>query len=153
KTGFGGMITVDGYSQFFKVIIAATLAATALLSVRGLDQERVPGVEYHTLLLLASTGMMLAVSAHDLLPLYLALELMTLCSQILVGIRVERPASNEAAIKYFLLGSFASALLIYGISLPYGVTRTTDFAAIASALSQHGAGNKLLLLTAVGLVA
>src|SRR5262245_13456350 len=76
KTGFGGMITLDGYSQFFKLLIAATLAATALLSVRGLDQERVPGVEYHTLLLLASTGMMLAVSAHDLLPLYLALELM-----------------------------------------------------------------------------
>jgi NADH-quinone oxidoreductase subunit N len=105
------------------------------------------------LLLLAATGMMLAVSAHDLLPLYLGLELMTLCSYILVGIRVGRPTSNEAAVKYFLLGSFASALLVYGISLTYGVTGTTDFAAIASALSGAGPGRNVLLLLAIGLVA
>ncbi len=152
-TGFGGMIALDGYSQFFKVLIAASLALVALLSARSLDEEHVPRVEYHALLLLASTGMMLAVSAHDLLPLYLGLELMTLCSYILVGIRVERPASNEAAIKYFLLGSFASALLIYGISLTYGITRTTDFAGIASAISRHGGASNLLLLAAIGLVA
>ena len=153
RTGFGGMIAVDGYSQFFKVLIAATLALAALLSVRSLDADQVPRAEYHALLLLASTGMMLAVSSRDLLPLWLGLELMTLCSYILVGIRVERPASNEAAIKYFLLGSFASAVLIYGISLTYGVTGTTDFAGIASALSKHGTGSNLLLLAAIGLVA
>jgi NADH-quinone oxidoreductase subunit N len=149
--GFGGMIILDGYSQFFKVLIAATLALAALLSVRTL--EGIPRGEYHALLLLAATGMMFAVSAHDLLPLYLGLELMTLCSYILVGIRVERPAANEAAVKYFLLGSFASALLIYGISLTYGVTGATDFAAIASALSGHGPGSNVLLLVAIGLVA
>src|SRR5712691_3929467 len=120
RTGFGGMITLDGYSQFFKVLIAATLALAALLSVRSLDG--IPRGEYHALLLLAATGMMLAVAALDLLPLYLSLELMTLCSYILVGIRVDLPTSNEAAIKYFLLGSFASAVLIYGIGLTYGVT-------------------------------
>ena len=151
KTGFGGMIILDGYSQFFKVLIAATLALAALLSVRSLDG--VPRGEYHALLLLSATGMMLAVSSHDLLPLYLGLELMTLCSYILVGIRVERPTSNEAAIKYFLLGSFASALFIYGISLTYGVTGTTDFAVIASALSGRGPGGNVLLLMAIGLVA
>jgi NADH-quinone oxidoreductase subunit N len=149
--GFGGMIIFDGYSQFFKVLIAAILAVAALLSVRSLDG--IPRGEYHALLLLAATGMMFAVSARDLLLLYLSLELMTLCSYILVGIRVERPASNEAAIKYFLLGSFASALLIYGISLTYGVTGTTDFSAIASALSGHGPGSNVLLLVAIGLVA
>jgi NADH-quinone oxidoreductase subunit N len=152
KTAFDGMIAIDGYSQFFKVLIAASLALVALLSVRSVDGDQVPRAEYHALLLLASTGMMLAVSAADLLPLYLSLELMTLCSYILVGIRVERPASNEAAIKYFLLGSFASALLVYGISLTYGVTNTTDFAAIALALSNHGAGSNLLLLVAIALV-
>jgi NADH-quinone oxidoreductase subunit N len=152
QSGFAGMITVDGYSQFFKVLISATLAVVALLSVRSLEEDLIPRAEYHILLLLASTGMMLAVSSHDLLPLYLSLELMTLCSQILVGIRVERPASNEAAIKYFLLGSFASALLIYGISLTYGVTGTTGFAGIASAIS-HNAGRNLLLVIAIGLVA
>jgi NADH-quinone oxidoreductase subunit N len=153
QSGFGGMIVVDGYSQFFKLLIAATLALIALLSGRSLKTDHVPRVEYHILLLLAATGMMAAVSARDLLPLYLGLELTTLCSYILVGIRVERAASNEAAIKYFLLGSFASAVLIYGISLTYGVTRSTDYVAIASALSQQGAGSNLLLTTAIGLVA
>ena len=144
------MITVDGYSQFFKVLIAATLALAALLAVRSIDRDGIPRAEYHALLLLASTGMMLAVSALDLLTLYLGLELMTLCSYILVGIRVERPASNEAAIKYFLLASFASALLLYGISLTYGVTGATDFAGIASALVEQGSSP--LLLPAIGLV-
>jgi NADH-quinone oxidoreductase subunit N len=152
NAGFGNMLVLDGYSQFFKVLIAGTVALTALLSIRSLDEEQIPRVEYHALLLLASTGMMIAVSAHDLLPLYLSLELMTLCSYILVGIRVDRAASNEAAIKYFLLGSFASAVLVYGISLTYGVTRTTDFAAIAAAVSRHEAGSNLLLLAAIGLV-
>ena len=151
RSGFGGMIVLDGYSQFFKVLIGGTLALVALLSVRSLGEEHLPRVEYHALLLLASTGMMLAVSAHDLLPLYLGLELMTLCAYMLVGIRVEKPASNEAAIKYFLLGSFASALLIYGISLTYGITRTTDYAAIASIT--HNAASNPLLLAAIGLVA
>jgi len=152
-TGFGGMIIIDGYSQFFKVLIAATVALAALLSVNGFDADHVPRVEYHVLMLLSATGMMFAVSARDLLPLFLGLETMTLCAYILVGIRVERPASNEAAIKYFLLGSFASALLIYGISLTYGVTGSTDLVAIAAALSKQGAGSNLLLLAAIGLVA
>ncbi len=153
RTGFGGMITLDSYSQFFNVLIVATLILASLLSIRSFDSEKIPRAEYHALLLLASTGMMLAVSALDLLILYLGLELMTLCSYILVGIRVERPASNEAAIKYFLVGSFASALLIYGISLTYGVTGSTDYAAIASALSNHAPGSNLLLMVAIGLVA
>src|SRR5438093_412483 len=146
---FGGMLVLDGYSQFFKVLIAATLALAALLSIRSL--QGIPEGEYHALLLLAATGMMFAVSANDLLPLYLSLELMTLCSYILVGIRVEQPTSNEAAIKYFLLGSFASALLIYGISLTYGVTGTTDFRAVASALAGHGPGTNVLLTGLAGL--
>jgi NADH-quinone oxidoreductase subunit N len=153
RLAFGGMLILDGYSQFFKILIAAGLAVVALLSVKSRDEEHVSRAEYHVLLLLASTGMMLAVSAHDLLALYLGLELVTLCFYILVGIQVDKPASNEAAIKYFLLGSFASALLIYGISLTYGVTRTTDFAGIASATLGHGAATNPLLLIAEALVA
>ena len=153
KTGFGGMITLDGYSQFFKVLIASALALTAMLSVRRFHPGQVRSGEYHALLLLASTGMMFAASALDFLTLYLSLELMTLCSYILVGITVEKPTSNEAAIKYLLLGSFASALLLYGIALMYGVTGATGFAAIASALSADGSGNNQILLAAIGLLA
>ena len=138
ETGFGGMLIQDGYSGFFKILIAASLALAALLSVRSVERDEVSRGEYHSLLLLASTGMMLAVSTVDLLTLYLGLELMTICSYILVGITVERPASNEASIKYFLVASFASALLLYGISLMYGLTGGTDFGTIASAVSEHG---------------
>jgi NADH-quinone oxidoreductase subunit N len=152
-SGFGGMIIIDGYSQFFKVLIAATVGLAALLSVKSFDADPIPRAEYHALLLLAATGMMFAVSARDLLPLFVGLETMTLCAYVLVGIRVEKPASNEAAIKYFLLGSFASALLIYGISLTYGVTGTTDLVTIAAASSKREAGSNLLLLVAIGLVA
>src|SRR6516165_9119732 len=152
RTAFGGMIVLDSYSQFFKVVITATLAITVLLSTDSPDGDQVPRAEYHSLLLLAATGMMFAGSARDLLPLYLGLELMTVCSIILVGIRVERPMANEAAIKYFLLGSFASAMLIYGISLTYGATRSTDYGAIASSLSHQGSQTNPLLLVAIGLV-
>ncbi len=153
RTGFGGMITVDGYSQFFKVLIAGALALAALLSVKRVDTDHVRPAEYHALLLLASTGMMLAVSALDLLTLYLGLELMTLCSYSLVGVTVEKQRSNEAAIKYFLLASFASALLLYGIAVVYGVTGSTGFTAIASTLSAGSPGSYQILLAAIGLVA
>ncbi len=152
SAGLGGMITLDGYSRFFKVLIASALALTALLSVRRDDTEQARPAEYHALLLLATTGMMFAASALDLLTLFLGLELMTLCSYILVGITVERPSSNEAAIKYFLLGSFASAVLLYGMALAYGVTGSTDFGAIRSALAARGPEQSQLVRAAVGLV-
>jgi len=154
KTGFGDapMMIVDGYSQFFKVLIAIALALVALLSQRRIDAEQVRPAEYMALLLLASTGMMFSASALDLLTLYLGLELTTLCSYILVGITVQKKTSNEAAIKYFLLGSFASAILLYGIALAYGVTGTTNFEAIASAISENGLGSNKILLAAIGLL-
>jgi NADH-quinone oxidoreductase subunit N len=152
-TGFGGTIAGDRYARFFNILFAANLALAALLSTRHLDSEHVPPAEYFALLLLASTGMMLAASALDFLILYLGLELMTLCSYILVGITRDKRVSNEASIKYFLLGSFASALLLYGIGLTYGVTGATDFAAIPSAISQDGLDRHPLLLAGVGLIA
>ncbi|HSF14689.1 MAG TPA: NADH-quinone oxidoreductase subunit N [Vicinamibacteria bacterium] len=158
ETGFGGMITQDGYSGFFKILIAAALALAALVSVPSRhesdenEENDAPHAEYHALLLLASAGMMFAVSAMDLLTLYLGLELMTVCSYILVGIHVQRPASNEAAIKYFLVASFASALLLYGISLTYGFAGGTGFTAVASAFSERGASESPLLVGAIALV-
>lgn len=152
RTGFGGTIIVDGYAQFFNVLFAANLALAALFSVRHLDTEHVRPAEYYCLLVLASTGMMLAASAAELLILYLGLELMTMCSYILVGITRDRSTSNEAAIKYFLLASFASALLLYGISLAYGVTGSTNFTAIAAAVTERGLRADPLLAISVALV-
>ncbi|PYR29523.1 MAG: hypothetical protein DMF92_11505, partial [Acidobacteria bacterium] len=106
STGFGGTIAGDGYAQFFNVLFAAIAALAALLSVRHLNSEHVRPAEFFALVLLATTGMMLAASAMDLLIVYLGLELMTLCSYVLVGITRNRAISNEAAIKYFLLASF-----------------------------------------------
>jgi len=153
STGFGGTIAGDGYAQFFNVLFAAIAALAALLSVRHLTSEHVRPAEFFALVLLATTGMMLAASAMDLLIVYLGLELMTLCSYVLVGITRNRAISNEAAIKYFLLASFASALLLYGISLSYGVTGATDYVAIASAVSEGSLGSHPLLLVGVVLVA
>jgi NADH-quinone oxidoreductase subunit N len=153
SVGFGGTIASDGYGRFFKLLFAATLALAALLSVKHVDTERVPPAEYYALLLLASTGMMLAASAADFLLLYLGLELMILCAYVLVGITVNRPIANEAAIKYFLLGSFASALLLYGIALVYGVTGATDFAAIASAVSERNLARHPFMLAGLALIA
>ncbi len=152
RTGFGGMITVDGYSQFFKVLIAGALALAVLLSVRRVDTDHIQPAEYHALLLLASVGMMFAVSALDLLTLYLGLELMTLCSYSLVGITVERQQANEAAIKYFLVASFASALLLYGIAVIYGLTGSTGFTAIALSLSGGGLVSNQILLAGICLL-
>ena len=132
--GFGGTVTADGYALFFTVLFAANLALVSLLSVRHLDAEHVRPAEYYSLLLLASTGMMLTASATEFLMVYLGLELMSLCAYVLVGITRGKTVSNEAAMKYFLLGSFASVLLLYGISLVYGVTGATDFATIAAGL-------------------
>src|SRR5262245_52175593 len=153
ESGFGNTIAGDGYSRFFDFLFPMTLAVAALLSIRHIDFEGVRPGEFYALLLLAGTGMLLAASAMDLLILYLGLELMTLCSYVLVGITREKTASIEAAIKYFLLGSFASAILLYGIGLTYGVTGATDFASIASRAAGRGlAGNPLLLAGVVMVV-
>ena len=151
QVGFAEMFAVDGYSQFFKVLVAISVGLTTLLSVGFVVQNRIRIGEYHALLLLAATGMMVASSATDLLPLYLGLELTTLCSYILVGIAVDRPLANEAGIKYFLLGSFSSALFLYGIALTYGATHTTAYTGIQAALSPGGATQPLMLV-AMGLL-
>lgn len=154
---FGGMFLLDGYARFFKVAILVTVIVVSLISdpsnaSGGDDGARAPRAEFNTLLLLAASGMMLAVSGTDLLTIYLGLELLTLCSFVLVGIAVDRPTANEGAIKYFLLGSFASALLLFGISLTYGLTAATGLDQVAEALGRAGGEGSPLILATVGLV-
>jgi NADH-quinone oxidoreductase subunit N len=132
---FDGMLVIDGYSQFFKLLFLATTVFTVLLSIPYLRLENSAHGESYALLLFATSGMMIMASAGDLITLYLGIELMALSSYVLVASRLHDPRSNEAAIKYLLLGGFSSAFLLYGVALLYGLTGTTSLPAIAELLA------------------
>jgi NADH-quinone oxidoreductase subunit N len=149
---FGGMFISDTYSTYFKLIFMINLVLTVLISLRYIQREKAEYGEYYSLLLFATSGMMLMASAKDLIILYLGLELMALSTYILAGIKRHDIKSNEAAIKYFLLGAFSSAILLYGISLIYGMTTTTDIYKIASTLQQSNTPSLPLLLSMILIV-
>ncbi len=134
-TAFAGMFVLDGYSNFFKLIFYLNVILTICISFKYMEIERASFGEYYALLMFATTGMMIMASAADLITLYLGLELMALSTYILVGLIRKDPRSNEAALKYFFLGAFSSAFLLYGISLTYGLTGTTNLREIADALN------------------
>jgi len=145
---FGGMFISDGYSSFFKIIFFINLLLSVLISIKYIGIERVNFGEYYSLIALSTLGMMIMASAADLIVLYLGLELMALSTYILAGFIRHDIKSNEAALKYFLLGAFSSAFLLYGISIIYGLTGTTDIKAIASYISEKGlVGNPALTLS------
>lgn len=139
------MFISDNYSAYFKLIFMISLILSILISIRYIQREKAEYGEYYSLLLFATAGMMFMVSARDLILLYLGLELMALSTYILAGIKRHDIKSNEAAMKYFLLGSFSSALLLYGISLLYGLTGTTDIYKISEFLKQTETTIPLLL--------
>lgn len=150
---FSGMFISDNYSLFFKLIFLISLTLSVLLSIRYLRIENVNFGEYYSLMLFSSLGMMIMASAGDLIVLYLGLELMALSTYILAGFIRHEIRSNEAALKYFLLGAFASAFLLYGISLTYGLTGTTNLKAIANYLiSNKVEANPALILAILLLV-
>ncbi len=142
---FGGMFVSDGYSAFFKFIFFINLILTVLLSMRYLVIEKSNHGEYYSLVVFSTLGMMLMASAGDLIVLYLGLELMALSSYVLAGFIRHDARSSEAAVKYFLLGAFSSALLLYGITLVYGLTGTTDVSLIGAAVVEKGLSTPLFL--------
>jgi NADH-quinone oxidoreductase subunit N len=149
-TTFNGMFVSDSYSMFFKLIFFLNLILTVLISIKYIEVERVNLGEYYSLILFATLGMMIMASAGDLIVLYLGLELMALSTYILAGFIRYDKKSNEAAMKYFLLGAFASAFLLYGTSMIYGLTGTTNLRAIARYIAINGlAGNPALILSMV----
>lgn len=150
---FGGMFISDGYSTFFKIIFLVNVILTVLISIKYIVIEKVNFGEYYSLILFSTIGMMIMASAGDLIVLYLGLELMALSTYVLAGFIRHDIKSNEAALKYFLLGAFSSAFLLYGISIIYGLTGTTDLKAIASFISERGlADNFSLLLSVIFLI-
>jgi len=146
---FGTMYIADGYSTFFKIIFFINVILTVLISIKYIAIERVNNGEYYSLILFSTIGMMIMASAGDLIVLYLGLELMALSTYILAGFIRHDIKSNEAALKYFLLGAFSSAFLLYGISLIYGLTGTTDLKAIAAFISERGLTDNFSLLLSV----
>ncbi len=146
---FGTMYIADGYSTFFKLIFFINVILTILISIKYIAVERVNYGEYYSLILFSTIGMMIMASAGDLIVLYLGLELMALSTYILAGFIRHDIKSNEAALKYFLLGAFSSAFLLYGISIIYGLTGTTDLKAIASFINERGLADNFSLLLSV----
>jgi NADH-quinone oxidoreductase subunit N len=145
---FSGMFLADGYSLFFKIIFLTSLVLSTLISIKYIEIEKVNFGEYYALMLFSTLGMMIMASAGDIIVLYLGLELMALSIYVLAGFLRHDTKSNEAALKYFLLGAFASALLLYGTAMIYGLTGTTSLRGIAQYLATHGiGGNPALMLS------
>lgn len=145
---FGGMFVSDGYSKFFKLIFMVNVILVAMISVKYIVIEKINLGEYYSLMLFSTLGMMIMASAGDLITLYVGLELMALSTYILTGFIRHNVKSNEAAIKYFLLGAFSSAFLLYGISMIYGLTGTLELKDIADYINKNGLeNNKVLLLS------
>jgi NADH-quinone oxidoreductase subunit N len=134
---FNGMMVSDPYSNFFNIVFLSSALVTILASFRYLDKELLQHPEFYVLLIFAALGMMLMASSLDLVVLFIALELMSLSVYILVGFRRADRRSNEAAMKYFILGSTASAVLLYGAALLYGTTGSIGIKTIFSFAQSH----------------
>ena len=155
-TAFQGALVVDGFSLFFNWIFLAASAVVALISYKYLDIEGEHHGEYYGLILLAQCGMYFLASGMDLVTLFVGLELMALCFYIMVGFLRSDKRSNEAAMKYLLLGAFSSGFLAYGFSVMYGLAGSTKLRDIAGAISAREPWDPVVFLamstTAVGLL-
>src|SRR5438876_1092085 len=128
--GFYGMLRIDGFALVFKAIFLVAAALAIAISTRYLDIEGEQHGEYYALVLFATVGMMFLGSGYDLILLYISLELMALTFYVLVAFTKREKRSNEAAMKYFLLGAFSSGILLYGMSLLYGIAGSTNLGEI-----------------------
>ncbi|MGE0340773.1 MAG: NADH-quinone oxidoreductase subunit NuoN [Xanthobacteraceae bacterium] len=139
-TLFGGSIVVDAFARFFKVLIVIGAAAALILSAPFWRNHKINRFEFSILVLLSVAGMMVMVSARDLIALYLGIELMSLALYVIAAIDRENVRSTEAGLKYFVLGALSSGMLLYGSSLIYGFTGTVSFAGIAAAAKSPSLG-------------
>ncbi|HET9200657.1 MAG TPA: NADH-quinone oxidoreductase subunit N [Dehalococcoidia bacterium] len=132
---FGGLLAVDDYTTFFRVFFCLITFFTILASMRYLDQSLSHPGEYYGLLILSTIGAIYMAAARELLTAYISLELLSFSLYVLAGWSRTDLRSSEASLKYFLLGAFSSAILLYGISMIYGVTGSTTYAEVSSGLS------------------
>jgi NADH-quinone oxidoreductase subunit N len=152
RAAFGGSVAADNFFVFFSVVALAVMALTAILSAEFVSREGFSAAEYYALLLFSGAGMLVLAASRDLIVLLIGLEILSMSLYVLAGFARDRLTSEEAAIKYFLLGSFSLGLLVYGTALMYGATGSTQFDAIAKALAKPSLLTNPLLLAAVGLI-
>src|SRR5882762_2681077 len=149
--GFYGMVRIDGFALLFRAIFLIAAALAIAISIRFLDIEREQHGEYYSLILFATVGMMFLGSGYDLISLYISLELMALTFYVLVAFTKRERRSNEAGMKYFLLGAFSSGILIYGMSLLYGIAGSTNLGDIGRGVAGAPAALRPMLL--LGMIA
>ncbi|MDR3735942.1 MAG: NADH-quinone oxidoreductase subunit N [Acidobacteriaceae bacterium] len=149
-TAFYGMVQVDAFSVFFHLLICAIVLVTLLTSLDYFEGFATHAGEYFALVLFGATGMMLMTCSVELLMVFIGLEISSIATYIMAGMRKGQGASAEAALKYFLLGSFATAFFLYGVALIFGATGSTGFAAIAAAIPTAKA--PLLVVTSFALM-
>ena len=137
---FGGSFAVDAFSRYLKLLVLVGSIGVVLLSVEFLRDLQRRKFEYPILILLATTGMLMLISAADLIALYLGFELMSLSLYVMAAIDRDNARSTEAGLKYFVLGALSSGMLLYGASLIYGFTGTVSFVGIAQAVGDGGLG-------------
>ena len=148
----GSAVAVDGSTLFVTATLAVAVVATALLGRAYLEREDLPGVEFYVLLLLSAAGGVVMVSANDLIVLFLGLEVLSIAVYVLAAMHLRRVESQEAAIKYFVLGAFSSAFLLYGIALVYGATGSTSLVRINAHLASTVLVQDAMLLAGFALV-
>jgi NADH-quinone oxidoreductase subunit N len=142
---FGNLIVLDSFGLFFKAVFLLAAFLSILISLRYLDIEGVQSAEYYSLIFFSVVGMMLMATGIDLITLFIGLELMSVSAYILVGYLRGNRKSNEAAMKYFLLGAFSTGVFVYGSSLLYAVVGTTNLLEISFRLPDHGDSPLILL--------
>src|SRR5437016_1305645 len=129
-----GMVQVDSFSVFFHILIPAISAVCILASLEYLEQQNIHSGEFYGLILFGTVGMVLMSSATELVLIFIALEISSISTYVLAGYRRRAATSAESSIKYFLLGSFATAFFLYGVALMFGATGSTSIYTISSAL-------------------
>ena len=148
RTVFSGMLALDYWSVFFKVLFGITGFITMLISSNYLESHKRHMGEFYALVIFAVIGLDLMAGARDFILFYVAFELMSISSYLLAAYFRYRTKSNESSVKYFLTGSFASAIMLYGISLVYGETGVTNYHGVAVAIANRG-GSAAVLFSVV----
>ena len=145
-------VVMDGFSVLVTVLVAIAMLLSALVADGYLRREGVQGAEFHVLAMVSASGAMLMAMANDLIIIFLGLEILSIALYVLTAFNYRRAASGEAALKYFILGGFSSAIFVYGIALTYGATGSTNLTQIADFLSKNVVLSNGLLLAGLALM-